>query len=508
MSQLENLTVAITNFHRPQYLDRALNSVREAGVRRVVVAAVEPDDGVLAVLKKHNHDWLSFDVATVRGDIGCNDTWMLAAYHCRTERIIILHDDDLLNPQFGETYEEFIGPALDRGAGFASWRSSLYYDDGHTALCDYFRGATQTYPSSTLLPVVGQRQRLSLSPIVSVLNRTTVIRACKEAKLTLSSNASLQHPGMLLGTEIVVYLRHIQKFQRWFFMDRICSHYGATESSGTIKAEKSGDLSELWRGYDLARDQCDRGEPQPTPRLIFVYSSYEISDPAGASRAAVARASWDFHFDQMDMIEFPVRDNELPRSSAELGDPRPVPYIRDILDYGCARATPGDVVVYSNQDIGLTTLTPERLLAGVARGQGVTVCIRRTLIPRPGRFYKSVLNCKADGGFDVVAVTPSWWRMMRDEMPDMLIGREAWDGCFRTLAEEWADNRAIVKNIGLVQDASSRAYTDDVCYHHDHPSFWQQARKENPGQLHNRKLARDFFEARGNHQFAALLAQK
>jgi len=122
------------------------------------------------------------------------------------------------------------------------------------------------------------------------------------------------------------------------------------------------------------------------------------------------------------------------------------------------------------------------------------------LYPKKYRFYKTVLNCRHDGGFDVMAITQQWWRENRDKMPDMLIGREAWDTVFRTLAEEWADNVPVLKHVSSTRDAwsKSKAYTDDVCWHIPHEATWSADRTGTPGQLLNRKLARAFFETRGN----------
>ena len=494
---LDGLTVCITNWHRPKFLARALQSCRDAGIRRVTIACCDPDDAVLAVIEEYRYGWLSFDVARV-DDVGCNSAWVLACYRSRTKRVIVLHDDDVLLPEFGKAYRELIAPALDKGAGWASWRPNVLYEDGHTEACEYWHGPTRLIDSVQLSPVLARC--LTHSPVISVLDRETVIHACKEAEQTLIENESLQRQGMLLGTELVVYLRHVSTFKKWFYVDRILSSFGSHDGSGTIAAFNGGkDTTAALRvGYEIAKAQAAKEPPPYRPRILLVYSDYPARG-VERERIELAEDSWRYHFDNSDLIELPVGHSEVSRSGADMGDSA-LPFIRDLFDIGCRHALPEDIVMYVNRDIGLTTVAPEKIIAGVARGQGVTVCPRRMLYPKKYRAYKTVLNCRHDGGFDVMAVTPQWWRSNRDKMPDMLIGREAWDTVFRSLAEEWADGIAVLNHVSSTraQWHASAAYTDDVCWHIPHEATWSTDRTGNPGQQLNRKLARAFFETRGN----------
>ena len=505
-SALDNLTVCVTSWKRAPYLDRALESCRAAGIRRITIATSEPDEAVEEVIRKHSAGWLSFDVRRLTEDVGCGSLWVIATYSSRTNRVLVLHDDDLLRPEFGRSYENTIAPALDAGAGFASWRPNIVYDDGSTAPCDYRRSPTGVVDSSELGAIIAPC--LTHSPVVSVLDRETVIHACKEAEQTLVENDSLQRQGMLLGTELVVYLRHVQKFKKWMFVDEVLSSFGSHAGSGTIAAFNQGATATqaLRTGYELAKKQATLPAPAYLPRLILVYSQYEPRNQEEARRIGLSEDSWKFHFNNADVIELPVGVEDVTRTGADVGD-KPLPFVRDLFDIGCRYAMPEDVVVYINRDIGLTTMAPERLLAGIKRGQGVTVCPRRMLYPRRYRLYKTVTNCKHDGGFDAMAVTPKWWHDNRDNMPDMLIAREGWDTVFRTLAEEWADNRPMLPHVSStrVEWSASRAYMDDVCWHEPHEATWSLERTTNPGQKYNRRMARAFFSDRKNIGLVALI---
>lgn len=507
MNPIDDVTVCITSFRRAAFLDRAITSCWASGVRRISIAAVEPDAETLATIEKHRDRegpgdaWISYDVARVDVDVGCNNTWLLAAYRSRTPRIVLLHDDDALLPEFEATYRKTIGPIMDGGIRWASWRAHVLNEDRSRRITEYFSGPTRVMPSRELDKVVVRYGTLSLSPVVSILDRETLIHAAKEAEATLTHNDCLYRPGMLLGTEILVYIRHTRKFPMWLYVDEVLSLYGSHAGSGTVNAEKGNQVPVLARGYDRARTQgVMRQAPEPRPKLILVHCPVE--DPSADDRERIDRAtpSWRFHFGSFDAIELPVTADLLKRTGRDVGDTDAVPYIRDLIDLGCSAAMPEDVVVFANSDVGLTVDAAARIIAGVNRGRGVCVCPRRSLLdPAPGRLYRTVKNCKVDGGMDVIALTPSWWKLFREQMPDMLVGREAWDLVFRTLAEEWSDGGTRDSITVNPEDWwRSKAYCDDVCWHKPHASRWKLDRRENAGGKHNRTLAREFFFSRKN----------
>ena len=500
---LDDLTVVITSFRRARHLQRALESCVAAGIRRVVVAStgITPEvEAVLSFWEARAKEWLSFKVARVKEDLGCNATWELGAYWSHTERVLILHDDDCLKPDFAKAYEEEISPALERGV-MVTWRAEKVFDDGKTEATEYFEGPTRELPSNELWrKVVGVPVRLSLSPIVTVMDRRAVINTAKESEATLVSNDSLKHHGMLFGTEVIAYARMIQRFPKWLYLDRVLSQYGIHDGSGTVEGEKTPQgMQEHYNGYSLARQQSLKPAPVPTTRLILCHFIPEKPFP----RAAAVRPSWDHQFSTGRVIEFPVRFDEVGRKSSE-----GMPFIRDLFDAACSFAQPEDVVAFINSDIGLTVPAFDRLINGVAKGRGVTACLRRSLVQEPGRLYQSVRNCKSDGGFDLMAVQPWWWQLNRSKMPDMVIGREAWDTVFRDIAEEWADPVRIVNggtcHLPVFWERSA-AYTDDVAYHAPHLSHWQKHRTTDEGQIHNRKLALEYFAARAYWGLCRLL---
>lgn len=340
--------------------------------------------------------------------------------------------------------------------------------------------------------MVGRFGRLSLSPIVSVLDRATTIAAVKEAEQTLTANVCLHRPGMLLGTEVLVYLRHIRKFKRWLYLNTVLSGYGSHDGSGTVQAQRAGAEQLLAAGYDVARWQGAR-EPieNPTPRVLLTWSHMRAKDSSEQVRFSAAELSWQWLFSTGLVVPLPIHPDRAPNVVEDL------PMVKDIMRAAASHAQPEDVVLYVNMDNGLTTETYERVLAGVGRALGACACPRRNLTPQLGRLYRSVLNCPTTGGYDAFAFTPHWWNTNEWEFPDMVLGREAWDTVLRILMHEKATGEKIA-GVGLIDHfAQSPANCDDVCWHTEHMSRWQVDRHALKGNLANLHAAQGFFAQRG-----------
>lgn len=219
-------------------------------------------------------------------------------------------------------------------------------------------------------------------------------------------------------------------------------------------------------------------------------------------REAVAQGSWKPRFESEEFGDLPLDAQDFDR----LG-PDGMPYVRDVFDLACFGSM-GGPVCYVNADCGLTTKAAKSILEGIDRGGGVTVSPRRVFDPEPGRLYDSVIDRPADGGFDLMAFMPEWWFAHRRAMPDMLIGREAWDTVFREVAEASSDEARVVPcSVCMTPDewCRSKAYTDDAIYHKEHLSPWQRQRTTSVSQRHNRSLARAFFEAKNYGQLVEML---
>lgn len=494
-------------------MKRAIESLKAAGIRRVTVAAVCPTDEVWDIIEaeKTNRSWMSFDCNTVEADIGCNNTWTLAAYLARTRKILVLHDDDVLLPGFGPAYENVIAPRLENPEiGMATWHANFIFPDGRTAPCEEWRfgAGTRPLPSTELLLRLAAMGRCSMSPILAIFDRETTIHACKEAETTLGEHPDCrERPGMLLGTEIVAYIRNAERAKSWLYVDDVLSLYGSHDGSGSIRALATpGGLGRIICGYDRARVLTLNGKPPPPPfpKIILVTSKRTSTARDASRRMTTALSSRRFLFEEFDAIELTVPMRRLRRSLAEF------PYVRDLFDIGVAHALPEDVVLYCNDDVGLTVEAPRRIYAGVERGRGASAFPRRRYDnPHARPLVRSVKNCLHDGGIDAFAVTPAWWAANREKFPDMIIGREWWDAIFGFVIEEAAGEGPRTDGLPSVEAWwRSRAYTDDVVWHEPHAPAWHTLRTTpgDPG-FYNRKLALEFVVARHNEPAAAHLRE-
>lgn len=474
---MDDLTVCITSFKRPELLKRALDSVAASGLKKALVFSMCPDLAIL--LATETHPEVGFYSLPV--DLGCNELWLQAAYRAETDGVIMLHDDDMLC--------DGLAKALFAHSPFTSWRAHLVDESGKRTPTEYWNGATGIYGSEVIRGINLQRGRLSLSPIVSVFDRKTLIGAVKEAGEVLPK----LRKGMHLGTEILVYLRHCAAFKDWLYIDKVLSLYGSHVGSGTVQAERSGNIKPLTRGYDVARDHFERHPHGPViqrPRILLVSAPFDTQDKDELRRFTSARKTWETHFNTGHILDFPMC--KLPRSSADIGDNRAVPYLRDLLDYGVARAMPEDIVAYTNLDLSLAGNAVAQILTTVQAGGGVCCAWRRTAKPRGNYAMSTVRSAPKDGGIDLVAVTPAWWKEHRNKIPDMFVAGNFWDYCFRVYAEQ------LTKGL---------CYMDDGTYHEPHAGMMERVGVANPVQQHNLRLAKQFFKERKMDSVVKFLTQ-
>ena len=477
--------MCITSFKRPELLKRTLKSVRDSGLKRALVFSMCPDLAVILAMEEYPE----IEFYSLPADLGCNELWLQTAYRSETERIIILHDDDVLREGLAAEYDRTIAPAIDAGTGFASWRAHILDENGNIRAVEYFNGPLGIHPSSAIRDVVLKRGRLSLSPIISVFDRQTLIGAVKEAGEVLPK----LRKGMTLGTEIMVYLRHCARFEKWLYVDKVLSLYGSHLGSGTVQAERSGNIKPLTRGYDVARDHFERYPEGPIiqkPRILFVSAPFDTENKDELRRFTTARKTWEAHFNTGAILDFPMCNP--PRSSADVGDGRFIPYLRDLLDYGVARAMPEDIVAYANLDLCLAGNGVAQIVTTIQSSGGVCAAWRRSQKTRNGQLLSTVRSCPKDGGIDLVAVTPAWWKEHRDNLPDMFVAGNFWDYCFRVYAE---------------QTTKGLCYMDDGTYHEPHAGMMDRVGVQNPVQQHNLRLAKKFFKERNMDSVVKFLSQ-
>lgn len=212
-------------------------------------------------------------------------------------------------------------------------------------------------------------------------------------------------------------------------------------------------------------------------RLVHVYSDYNHRSEDAEFRYNIARLSWKREYGLTDWLAIPVHDSTLRRSAIAIGEKKPAPFLKDIIERAADVAAPDDIIVFTNDD---TNLAPNfsndiKTILGAhdaAWGSRVEL-VRIKSPPTREEMSKGYKHC----GADVFAFRKSWWTKYRNRVPDFLLSFECWDLSFRTL----------INITGGVE-------AEGLCAHQIHTPYWHTPQhRECIGNLYNRDLCRKFF---------------
>lgn len=157
----------------------------------------------------------------------------------------------------------------------------------------------------------------------------------------------------------------------------------------------------------------------------------------------------------------------LPRDSRVLGAPVGKPFLHDLLDIAASHAAPGDWLVYSNSDCGVSTDFYQNLLSI----QGTTVEYIRQDVESPvtstdlfkgGKLYSI--------GVDAIAIRCQYWHDIEGEIPDLVVGEPHWDTTMH----------GILCRLGSVCCDTKRLF------HVNHKQVWSNSSLNRAGQ-HNKQ---------------------
>jgi hypothetical protein len=213
--------------------------------------------------------------------------------------------------------------------------------------------------------------------------------------------------------------------------------------------------------------------------MVHVWMSYVSKNMGDNNRMCVAQMTWEMQ----DWAEFPLVNEDFERMFTDRGGS--VPFIKDIFDKACDW-NPDSTIVFTNSDICVHSQCSKRIRSAM-RNASACYSRRRDFFqdfngPIPDDLIASGAS---QVGIDLFAFRPVWWKLIRDEYPDMLLGRMGWDGILVQIVED--------TNPG----ASSSLH--NISYHRDHPSTW--SRVENirslPSQMHCIANGRGWCESVG-----------
>ena len=203
--------------------------------------------------------------------------------------------------------------------------------------------------------------------------------------------------------------------------------------------------------------------------IYHAYSAYNPLDTETKRRVVFARSTWACQ----PWIECPLPDSLSRKCDDCLSG---VPFIKDIVDNADRAKNDEDIIVLTNSDISCSVECCYKIVASLMFSDAVAakrrdfpkldVALTQSEIRR-GDVYK---------GLDLFAFRSGWWRKHRQELPDVVIGREKWDYVFFVLIE--------------ITNPGNGLVLDDVIYHESHQSPWSNPSLYNKldSQLNNRNV--------------------
>jgi hypothetical protein len=212
-------------------------------------------------------------------------------------------------------------------------------------------------------------------------------------------------------------------------------------------------------------------------RIVHVYSDFDHRAEDAEFRFNVASLSWNREYGLTDWLPTPVHDRTLNRNATVVGEKKPAPFLKDILERGAEIAAPDDIILFTNDDTNFAPNFSVDLKQCMANHDAIWGSrMELNYIKSPpsreemSRGYK---HC----GADVFAFRKSWWTKHRDRVPDFLLSFECWDLSLRTLI-----------------NITGGAEAEGLCAHQIHTSHWHTAEhRECTGNLYNRHLCQKFF---------------
>ena len=440
---------------------------------------------------------------TSRKDAGCNQLWIKALELAKTKWVSILHDDDRRPANFAATVEALIDKAEALGCGFIAWNGlQLDIKTGKTGgVITIAAGTDGVHDSASLLPMRRAKDSLPNSPVSFLFDRQTALDALYWAEENLKDCTT--RPTMMIGNDVALVVAHVQRYTKFLQSSKQLSLYGHWDGSETV-AWSQGQNDGLISAYNKARERLARSkipqrvmeatepvkeEPKteaPIPDTTVLVWSDTLGEPLSADtqrRNAFARSTWEpLLQSRQGWVEHHV--TEVPRTSRDFGDTRTLPFIHDMVEQAVAKTRkPTDVVILINADICLTPWGADAIERAVEK-YGACHCTRLNF-PRPMREVKHRSQLTGGiwfAGTDLVAFSVKWWTEHKTEFPDMVLACECWDLVMRNL----------INITGGVD-------VPDAIYHETHDNYWYDGARsrprEFPGNAHNQRLSKAFFEA-------------
>jgi hypothetical protein len=235
-------------------------------------------------------------------------------------------------------------------------------------------------------------------------------------------------------------------------------------------------------------------KPNEVGKVFHVVDRFEDTDPVAVSRKRYAMKSWDDLYATGQLI--PVHVWKYPRNARdEMGDPRPLPYLKDLLKSAMDVAGKNDLILWSNDD---TILHPQivEYIRFHCSVYGACSFFRTEFNSKPPATEMSPEAFARHGrgqhiGRDAFAFHAGWLKSNWSHIPDAVLGASDWDLHLAAFIRRTNEIVTTGSNLGEVM-FPAEAPTGYVG-HVAHASKWNTHDVNKvPSNVHNRKLFKDW----------------
>lgn len=161
---------------------------------------------------------------------------------------------------------------------------------------------------------------------------------------------------------------------------------------------------------------------------------------------------------------------EYPRNAKDsIGDPRRLPFIKDLLAVAMKEASSEDVIVWTNDDTILDPSFPKWVLSYVSKHRAVSM--RRTENASAEHMRKALNRNLHHIGRDMFAFQVSWLRENWDEFPDYILGASDFDLGIAAMLRNKHGVKSRLGNMGV--DFFPADATERLIFHDPHKGAWE-----------------------------------
>lgn len=231
-------------------------------------------------------------------------------------------------------------------------------------------------------------------------------------------------------------------------------------------------------------------------RFIHVVERHQQKDLDADRRVNNAVASWAYHYAKGVGACHVWEGFYLRAADEEIGDPRHLPYLKDLLSTGLMGSEPDEIVVLTNDDTVLHHRTFEalaRMMKNVDAVSSFRMNFKQANMPALDTPVGKIRQWgEACSGRDLFAFRAEWLRRNWESIPDFILGAPEWDLALASLVR-------LAAEVEITKDNFS--FNDPKCemergfvIHEIHERKWMFKEFAGaPATIHNNKLYVEFM---------------